>query len=435
MNIHSLQALEAIAESATIANVRACVMSGQQNRPMIGGVYDMLTGAYLLTQDDEFLSPTVFNDAISTMAYPPDLKDLYSRLDVYNIPYVNALIPNDSTYYDALQEENRTDNNRSTVYSGKALFSALLPSDLYYQKGSLIIRNGILIKGSITSDHIGATGGSLIQILWRNYGKQTVTQFLTDLPFIIDSYLANRGFTVGLADCLIDREKASKIVQESFSKGQTAVSALMSVNDLEPLERERRERQIIGILNTVGSVGQKLNKEVLRQDNSLRVMLESGAKGSTSNLAQITGVVGQQFVKGQRIAKTLTDNQRCLPYFPVDDMDIRSQGFCVNSFYQGLDPAEYFFHQSGTRIGLIDTAINTSESGASQRRMIKALEDIIIATDGSVRHLNGRIFSFEYGGDGLDPSQIILVQSTLHFIDLETEIDRLNFEFEQTLNQ
>ena len=55
------------------------------------------------------------------------------------------------------------------------------------------------------------------------------------------------------------------------------------------------------------------------------------------------------------------------------------------------------------RVGLVDTAVKTAETGYMQRRLMKGLEDLTIAYDGSVRSSAGSIVQFRFGEDGLDP--------------------------------
>ncbi len=55
------------------------------------------------------------------------------------------------------------------------------------------------------------------------------------------------------------------------------------------------------------------------------------------------------------------------------------------------------------REGLIDTAVKTSRSGYLQRCIIKHLESLTVAYDGTVRDSDGSIVQFAYGEDGLDP--------------------------------
>ena len=51
----------------------------------------------------------------------------------------------------------------------------------------------------------------------------------------------------------------------------------------------------------------------------------------------------------------------------------------------GLTPQEFYFHAMGGREGLIDTAVKTADTGYIQRRLIKALEDVQVKYDGTVR--------------------------------------------------
>ena len=58
----------------------------------------------------------------------------------------------------------------------------------------------------------------------------------------------------------------------------------------------------------------------------------------------------------------------------------------------------------GGREGLVDTAVKTAETGYMQRRLVKALEDLCVQYDMTVRNSMGEIIQFNYGGDGLDPT-------------------------------
>lgn len=55
----------------------------------------------------------------------------------------------------------------------------------------------------------------------------------------------------------------------------------------------------------------------------------------------------------------------------------------------------------GGREGVIDTAVKTSETGYIQRRLIKALEDVMVKYDGTVRNSHQHIIQFLYGEDGM----------------------------------
>ena len=67
----------------------------------------------------------------------------------------------------------------------------------------------------------------------------------------------------------------------------------------------------------------------------------------------------------------------------------------------GLKPYEFFFHTMGGREGLSDTAVKTSRTGYIQRKLVKALEDVIVRYDGTVRDSSGMIIQTCYGEDSL----------------------------------
>lgn len=56
----------------------------------------------------------------------------------------------------------------------------------------------------------------------------------------------------------------------------------------------------------------------------------------------------------------------------------------------------------GGREGLVDTAVKTAETGYIQRRLVKAMEDVMVQYDGTVRNSQGMIVQFIYGEDGMD---------------------------------
>ncbi|KAM0688504.1 DNA-directed RNA polymerase III subunit C1 (rpo31) [Conglomerata obtusa] len=93
-------------------------------------------------------------------------------------------------------------------------------------------------------------------------------------------------------------------------------------------------------------------------------------------------------------------NTRTLPHYdPTNSLSPLAKGFVCNSFYSGLQPSEFFFHAVSGREGLVDTAVKTAETGYMQRRLMKAMEDLKIAYDLTVRNAVGDIIQFSYEKD------------------------------------
>jgi DNA-directed RNA polymerase III subunit RPC1 len=113
---------------------------------------------------------------------------------------------------------------------------------------------------------------------------------------------------------------------------------------------------------------------------------------------------------------------RPLPHFQHNSKRPADKGFVANSFYQGLTATEFFFHTIGGREGLVDTAVKTAETGYMQRKFMKALEDISIKYDDTVRMSSEHIVQFKYGDDGLDPTYMDDNKQPVSFQRLHTII-------------
>ena len=405
--VHMPQSRDSLLEVALIMGVKHCIMNAQNNKNIIGVVMDALTGAYLMTQPETHVARGTFMNIVAFLENDSGRDTLYERLEKYRLP----------------------------VTSGRALFSSILPEDFYYRKNDVLIRDGILVSGIITKDHIGSSHGSVIQVMMKDYGPDTVINFITDVYNIMKNWLDVRGFSVGLDDCFLSGDNPQQSIEYEVQRAKMLVRS-MGWKLKDPLEEERREKQIIAYLNTAKGLGARISEQNLPVTNAFNVMAKSGAKGSTFNIAQITGMLGQQFVQGQRMPESISDGTRCLPYFPENSLDPLARGFCSNSFLTGLSPAELFFHQSGGREGLTDTAIKTADTGAMHHRVVKALEDVKVYSDGSARNAFGVIFQYVYGEDGFGADMLEMVNTKTgkfaSFINTKRLAGRINARYGYT---
>mmetsp|Transcript_29420 Transcript_29420/g.39142 ORF Transcript_29420/g.39142 Transcript_29420/m.39142 type:complete len:252 (+) Transcript_29420:2258-3013(+) len=163
--------------------------------------------------------------------------------------------------------------------------------------------------------------------------------------------------------------------------------------------QESFEAQVNKKLNDARDKSGNIALDGLSLHNRLRNMVSAGSKGSNINISQIMACVGQQNVEGRRIPFGF--DKRTLPHFSKDDFGPESKGFVESSYLSGLSPAELYFHAMGGREGLIDTAVKTAETGYISRRLIKALEDIMVQYDGTVRTSRDHLIQFVYGEDGM----------------------------------
>lgn len=81
----------------------------------------------------------------------------------------------------------------------------------------------------------------------------------------------------------------------------------------------------------------------------------------------------------------------------------------------------------GGREGLIDTAVKTAETGYIQRRLIKALEDVMVKYDGTVRTSLEQVIQFLYGEDGMAGEHIEDMSIGLLKMDNNAVDNKFNF--------
>lgn len=426
-NIHMLQSVQAQVEAKTFVSSNFSIMSGINSSPVGGIIYNGATGAYLLSEDSVMLSEEEFRDAASSMRYASDnlssLKERIINLNInhkYNIEFM----------------------------SGKSICSALFPKDFWYSNGKVVIRNGVLLKGRLTKKNMGPSPNSIVQSFYKNYGQEQTRRFITDATFLFNWYLGIYGLTVGVKDCrppenVEDEFKLRKkqIIEEINDEVLSFPPLPYDATDLEKIQREEKINETITsgtdrikmalIGGEVEEDGKKIKiQRILAPDNAISLMAASGAKGKVNDTAKIIALLGQQYVPDRRPDLVMSRGKRWLSSFHVDDKSIYSRGFVSGSFYEGLDPDEFFAHSMASRIGLCSTAVKTADIGALQRRMVKSQEDLIAQYDGSVRNQNGNIFQFSYGA-GFGSSKLLRRTKSngtdyLTFINLEETIGRIN---------
>ncbi|XP_053115784.1 DNA-directed RNA polymerase I subunit RPA1 [Hemicordylus capensis] len=292
-------------------------------------------------------------------------------------------------------------------------------------ESQVIIRNGELLCGVLDKAHYGSSAYGLVHCCHEVYGGETAGKVLTALARLFTAYLQfYRGFTMGVEDILVKRpadHKRRKIIKESTHCGTKAIKAAFNLPETSSseevrikwqeahLRKDQRDFNMVDLKfkeeanhynNEINKVCMPLGLYRNFPDNNLQLMVQSGAKGSTVNTMQISGLLGQIELEGRR--PPLMPSGKSLPCFQPYDFSPRSGGFVAGRFLTGIKPAEFFFHCMAGREGLVDTAVKTSRSGYLQRCIIKHLEGLIVHYDLTVRDSDGSVIQFLYGEDGLD---------------------------------
>ena len=395
MNLHVPQSEESRAELANLCMVPLNIVSPQRNSPLMGIVQDTLCGIYKMCRRDVFLSR---EQVMNIMLWVPDWDGV--------IPQPALLKPRPR-------------------WTGKQIISMVLPPALNLERTEgkddleryfpltdtgLLVTDGELMFGLFNKKQVGAGAGGIVHTIFNEFGHETALGFFNGAQTVVNYWLLHNGFSVGIGDTVPDEGTVRKIQAEVDKKKAEVHDITVSAykEELEALPgmnvRATFESKVSAALNGARDAAGSVTEASLKDINNAIQMARSGSKGSTINISQMTAIVGQQSVEGKRIAFGF--KFRTLPHFAKDDYSAASRGFVENSYLRGLTPTEFFFHAMAGREGLIDTAVKTAETGYIQRRLVKALEEVTVKYDGTVRDSRGNVVQFIYGEDGLDGQHI-----------------------------
>lgn len=405
MNLHMPQDEESEAELKMLAAVPYQIISPGNNQSIVGIFQDSLLGAYRFTRKDiNFTSRDAMN---LLMCYNSVNTDALKTKDhmVSNFEIISQILPPLSISYKTKlfgdDEDKATSNN------------------------VLEIKNGEYIRGHMEKSVLGAGSKGLIHRICNDFGNMRSADFIDDVQNIITEYMKSSAYSVGISD-LIANKATNEGIQEIISTKKQQVKNIIDQTQLGIFENNTGktnlhefESKVNEILDGAATQAGRLGRKSLSSDNRFVTMVEAGSKGSDLNISQMISCLGQQNVDGKRIPYGF--NNRTLPHYTQYDDGPAARGFVENSFIGGLTPQELFFHAMGGRVGLIDTAVKTSQTGYIQRRLIKGMEDAVILYDMTVRNSKGKIIQYSYGDDGIDTvkveNQVIpLVDMTLEEI-------------------
>lgn len=408
MNLHLLQTEEAKAEAAILMGTKNNIITPRNGEPLIAAIQDFITGAYLLTRKDCFFDRAEAQQIISSIlasvdknvpiSFPPP--SIIKPVALWTGKQIFSLIMRPTKRYKVLLNTRCKSKN----YSGKG-------EDLCSCDGFVVIRNSELLCGQVDKSILGSgSKNNVFYLMLKDFTGDDAGDALCRLARTISNFIANRGFSLGIDDVTpttsLETEKSyllsngysnvnQKIVEEKEGKLE-AEAGLTKAATLEAM--------ILKELSSIREAAGKSCKNELLPTNPALIMAQCGSKGSLINVSQMVACVGQQAIRGQRVCDGY--NGRSLPHFDYGDKSPVAKGFVSNSFYSGLTTVEFFFHTMAGREGLLDTAVKTAETGYMQRRLVKALEDVVSHYDGSVRNSYGEVVQLVYGDDGMDPAEI-----------------------------
>ncbi len=346
-------------------------------------------------------------------------------------------------------------------YSGKLIFSQLLPKDLTMEyesntcamikkmekcenclkekckyDGYVRIENGELKSGVIDAASLGESRGKLIDTLVRNYPSKVIEQFYSRTNKLVMDLVTTKGISVGLDEYATTpsvekvREKA---IAEELEEAKELVEKLKK-GTLEHIPgRTLKESFEIYMLVLGAKIKQKVEDQIMTEkikklfseekpQLNTTVMILSKSRGNPTNLTNISGFWGQAAVRGGRPKRGFKN--RLISLNNRNDIGALAGGFIRSNFFEGMNAREYFYHSMGGRQGEVDTGVATKVSGYLYRRLANSLKDLAVGNDGTVRTASNNLIQFVYGEDAIFPANSLKGKA----VDVEAELEKMKKE-------
>ena len=230
---------------------------------------------------------------------------------------------------------------------------------------------------------------SLISDVMRFSGNYLTVKFLDALKSLGFDYATRSGISIGLSDILIPGKKTALL--EKSGKEVDKVNADRKAGWLT--EGERYNKVLDIWTHTTNQVAGMM-MDALRSDdmgfNSVFMMADSGARGSSDQIKQLAGMRGLM-AKPQ---KSLKGSQGEIIETPI-----------TSNFKEGLSVLEYFISTHGARKGLADTALKTADAGYLTRRLVDVAQDVVIRMEdcGTINGID--VKPLKQGEDVIEPLQ------------------------------
>ena len=415
MNLHIIQSYEGQAEVKELMAVNENLLTPKSSKPCIGLIQDSCLGSYFLTKKNVFFSKEQacqllsqcvhYQGSSSSVSFLPHPAIAKPKQLWTGKQLVSCLLPRGLYYRRWRSEGSSSRGKRAAAGEKSSLPCSILPEAT---DNLVVIHDGQLHAGVLCKDTLGTTSGSIHHMICRTRaphgGTHVASRFISDIQRMVNWFMMNRGFTIGIKDNILEKSVAADISHMQDTLMHKVRTIYEKMCEEERFPEAVLEPHIYQLLRSGLSISSAIADKHFDDRNGIWAMVHSGSKGSPVNIGQMTASLGQQSCEGRRIGG------RPLPGFSFEDRhDPVVRGYVRNSLFDGLTTTEFFEHAIGGREGLVDTAVKTALTGYIQRCLMQAMNDIVVEHDGTVRNSNGDIIQHTYGTDGWDATHLMRV--------------------------
>ena len=313
MAVHVPLSIQSQKEAAEIMLSTKNLLKPAAGEPVVKPSQDIVLGSYWMTLEDEDQKVVkIFTDT-------------NEAIGAYNLGEIGVRTK--------LKVRLNGEIVETTV--GRLLYNEILPDGYPF------------INEPLTSKKL--TG--IIENIFRNYGQEETVVFVDKMKTLGFEYSTRSGISMSMDDFNIPDNKAEVLAKY----GEKEDHVFTQYNQGLITEDEKYAK----VLDIWMDARDEIMKEMEKQmdvKSSAAIMMNSGARGNLSQMAQMAGMKGLVVNASGRTIE-----------FPIK-----------SNYKEGLSSLEYFSSTHGARKGLSDTALKTSDSGYLTRRLVDVAQEVVV---------------------------------------------------------
>ena len=230
---------------------------------------------------------------------------------------------------------------------GRLIFNDPIPQDLHFIERNESNELDLEINFVVTKDELG----QIIDRSIKYHGISKTAEVLDMIKAMGFKYSTKGSISISVSDMTVPPQK--KVI---IAEGEKQVEVISKLYKRGLLSNDERRERVIKIWEDATKDVTNALQANLDEFNSIKMMADSGARGSIKQIRQLAGMRG---LMASTSGKTI-------------ELPIKA------NFREGLNILEYFIAARGARKGLADTALRTADSGYLTRRLVDVAQDVIV---------------------------------------------------------
>ncbi len=348
MAVHVPLSIDAQTEARYLMIASNNILKLSDGEPISVPYQDMLYGIYYLTVElaGEKGEGKIFADIDEAiMAYQTGNVSLHSKVKVRVQKEIDGKV------YSSLLD--------TTV--GRMIFNQAIPEGI-----GIIERNTPedMLKNEIEYAVDKKNMKKIIKACYVNLGSTKTAIMLDKIKELGYKYSTVASLTANLYDIRVAKDRVeiiekadeqSNIVDKQFKRGL--------------ITKDEKSVKLLDLWSNARMQITAETMEAYEPNNPLKLMVNSGARGSKDNMCDLSGIRGLMMSTSGKVI----------------EVPIRS------SFKKGLSVIEYFIATRGGRKGMVDKALKTADAGYLTRRLVDVAQEVIVDDEDCFKTLGEKV--------------------------------------------